>query len=321
MSPEPPPKPICWRNETAQRLDRALQHQLPQYSRAFLQRLIHDGAVHVDRRSWRLPGRRLRGGELLRVQEPPPPAPLAAQALPLHWHYEDAQLAVLEKPAGLVVQPGAGQRDGTLVNALLARWPELRDGFEDPTRAGIVHRLDKLTSGLLIVARDACTQRALQDQFAARTVEKRYYALVERSPREARGVIDTPLIRDPEQRHRFRVGRGGKRAVSRYRTLADGFPRGRALLEIRPETGRTHQIRVQLAHLGCPVVGDRVYGYRKARGGRAGCTPERHFLHACGLGFTHPQRDERLTFVSPLPTAWRRLLQHWGYAGPLPQDG
>lgn len=321
MPPESSPKPVCWRNENPRRLDRALQQRLPQYSRAFLQRLIRAAAVRVDGRIWRHPGRRLRGGEQLCVQEPTPDAPLAAQPLALHWHYEDAQLAVLEKPAGLVVQPGAGQRDGTLVNALLARWPELREGFEDPARAGIVHRLDKLTSGLLVVARDASTQRALQGQFAARTVEKRYYALVERSPSEASGVIDTPLIRDPKQRHRFRVGRGGKRAVSYYRILADGFPAGRALLEIRPETGRTHQIRAQLAHLGCPVVGDRIYGYRKARVGRAGRAGERHFLHACGLRFTHPQRGERLSFVSPLPPDWLRLLQHWGYRVPLPQDG
>lgn len=315
MTQDSPPTPSRWRNEGARRLDRALQEQLPQFSRAKLQQLINDGAVRVDGRVWRHPGRRLRGGEWLSAQLPPPPTPLAAQALALHWYYEDAQLAVLEKPAGLIVQPGAGQREGTLVNALLAHWPELRAAPEDPARAGIVHRLDKETSGLLIVAREGAAQRALQAQFAARSVEKRYFALVEQPPRETSGIIDTPLSRDPKQRHRFRVGRGGKRAISRYRLLAGALRGGRALLEIRPETGRTHQIRVQLAYLGCPVVGDRVYGYRKRR-----TSLQRHFLHASGLRFTHPKTGERLQFDSPLPPELTTLLQKLGFAAPLPDE-
>ena len=188
---------------------------MPQYSRAKLQQIINNGAVRVDGRVWHHPGRRLRGGEWLSAHLPPPLAPLAAQPMPLRWYYEDEQLAVLEKPAGLVVQPGAGQREGTLVNALLAHWPELREVADDParahdpqdrlsrpqeardgtsrpqeardgtsrpqeTRAGIVHRLDKETSGLLVVAREPAVQTALQAQFAARTVEKRYIALVEK---------------------------------------------------------------------------------------------------------------------------------------------
>ena len=323
---ESAPSPRYWRNETTQRLDRALQEQLqpsgPHFSRTQLQQLIQGGAVRVNGRVWQHPGRRLRGGEWLSVQLPAPPAPLAAQPLALHWYHEDAWLAVLEKPAGLVVQPGAGQREGTLVNALLAHWPELREGFEDATRAGIVHRLDKDTSGLLLVARDPATQDALQAQFAARTVEKRYFALTERAPGEASGVIDTPLIRDPEQRHRFRVGsvgkRAGKRAISHFRVLADALRGGRALLEIRPETGRTHQIRVQLAHLGCPLVGDRVYGYRKQRVGRASRT--RHFLHASGLRFRHPHSDASMQFDSPLPPEWDAMLKTLGFAGSLPQE-
>ena len=314
-----------WLNEHAARLDRALQAQLPEYSRAKLQQIINDGAVRVDGRVWRHPGRRLRGGEWLSARLPPPPAPLAAQPLPLRWYYEDAQLAVLEKPAGLVVQPGAGQREGTLVNALLAHWPELRGVVVDPqragtlqpqdARAGIVHRLDKETSGLLVVARKAAAQTALQAQFAARTVEKRYIALVEKTPPQASGVIDTPLSRDPQQRHRFRVARTGKRAISHYRVLLDAVRGGRALLEIRPETGRTHQIRAQLSFLGCPVVGDRVYGYRKQR-----LALPRHFLHASGLRFTHPTTAERLHFDSPLPPELADLLRKLGVDAEVPRE-
>ena len=298
-----------WRNERRDiRLDRALQARLPQYSRSWLQQRIQEGAAAVDGRVWRWPGRRLRGGEWLRLSLPAAPEKhLPAQSMPLNWLHEDDQLAVLDKPAGLVVQPGAGRREGTLVNALFARWPELREFSGDPERAGIVHRLDKETSGLLIVARTEVAQAALQAQFAARTIMKRYLALVERVPPEKQGIIDTPIQRDRQHRHRFRVERGGKRALSHFRCLEGPLQGGRALLEIRPETGRTHQIRVQMAHLGCPLVGDRLYGYRKRR-----LPLTRHFLHASEITFVHPKTAEKLTFQAPLPADLANLLREIG---------
>ncbi|PJF24344.1 MAG: RluA family pseudouridine synthase, partial [Phototrophicales bacterium] len=219
-------------------------------------------------------GQKLKGGELIRVQlpDPPPDETVMPETIPLKVLYEDTSLAVIDKPAGLVVHPGAGNRSGTLVNALLARYPQLAEMPYDASRRGIVHRLDKDTSGLLVVALRSTALRQLTAQFQARTVEKVYLALVERVPRTSIGRIEAPIVRDPQRRTRMMVSRDGRPAVSEF-TVVETFKSGRALLRVRLLTGRTHQIRVHLAFIECPIVGDRVYGFRKPG-------LSRQFLHA-----------------------------------------
>jgi 23S rRNA pseudouridine1911/1915/1917 synthase len=263
-------------------------------SRAQIQGLIKAGAVTVDGAAVKA-GQKLKGGELIHVHlpDPTPDETVMPEALPLNVIYEDSSLAVIDKPAGLVVHPGAGNRSGTLVNALLARYPKLADMPYDASRRGIVHRLDKDTSGLLVVALRSVALRRLMAQFQARTVEKVYFALVERIPRTSTGRIEAPIGRDPHRRTRMMVSRDGLAAVSEF-TVVETFKSGRALLRVRLLTGRTHQIRVHLAFIDCPIVGDRVYGFRKPG-------LSRQFLHAAQLCFDHPRTGERLCFESPLP--------------------
>ncbi len=277
------------------RLDKTIMAQLGErLSRTQLQGLIKAGAVTVDGTAIKA-GQKLRGGELIRVHLPDPQADetVMPETLPLRVIYEDSALAVIDKPAGLVVHPGAGNRTGTLVNALLARYPQLAKLPYDPSRRGIVHRLDKDTSGLLVVALRSTALRRLMAQFQARTVEKVYLALVERVPHTGTGRIEAPIARDPQRRTRMMVSRDGRPAVSEF-TVVEVFKSGRALLRVRLLTGRTHQIRVHLAFIGCPIVGDQVYGFRKPG-------LNRQFLHAAQLCFDHPRTDERLCFESPLP--------------------
>jgi 23S rRNA pseudouridine1911/1915/1917 synthase len=278
-----------------ERLDKAIAARLgARLSRAQIQGLIKAGAVTVDGAAFKA-GQRLKGGELIcvRLPDPPPDETVVPEALPLTVIYEDAWLAVINKPAGLVVHPGAGNRSGTLVNALLARYPQLAEMPYDAARRGIVHRLDKDTSGLMVVALRSTALRRLTAQFQARTVDKVYLALVERIPRTSIGRIEAPIARDPQRRTRMMVSRGGRPAVSEF-TVVETFKSGRALLRVRLLTGRTHQIRVHLAFIDCPIVGDRVYGFRKPG-------LSRQFLHAAQICFDHPRTGERLCFESPLP--------------------
>ncbi len=200
---------------------------------------------------------------------------------------------MIDKPAGLVVHPGAGNPSGTLVNAILARYPEIADMNYAPQRRGIVHRLDKDTSGLILVARNAPTLHRLMRQFQKRTVEKTYVALLERAPKTPTGRIDMPIGRDPANRRKMAVLRSGRPAISEF-TVVERFADGKALVHVKLLTGRTHQIRVHMAFLGCPIVGDVLYGYRRQ-------TLPRQFLHAWRLCFDHPRTGERLCFESPLP--------------------
>lgn len=293
-----------------ERLDTTLCAHLPQLTRTQLQALIKTKRVTVDEAHMKA-GERLRGGERVRVLVPPEPSRmLAAEDIPLNVVYEDAHLVVLNKPAGLVVHPAAGTPSGTLVNALLARYPELHDMLdldddsEDELRVGIVHRLDKDTSGLMVVARTHDAQQALATQFEERTVDKGYLALLERVPKTLKGVIDAPIGRDPRQRKRMSVQANGKPAKTAFEVLDVDFRGGQALVKLTLFTGRTHQIRVHMAFIGCPIVGDSVYGYRKGR------TPlKRQFLHAAHLAFTHPFTGERLTFDAPLPEDLAEALQ------------
>jgi 23S rRNA pseudouridine1911/1915/1917 synthase len=187
---------------------------------------------------------------------------------------------------------------------MLARWPQIAQMNIAEKRAGIVHRLDKDTSGLIVIAKHDAARRDLMEQFQQRAVEKSYIALLERTPKTRSGRIEAPVARDPNQRKRMAVVRAGKPAITEFTVTDDNFKEGQALVEVRPLTGRTHQIRVHMAFIGCPVVGDTVYGFRKQR-----IKLKRHFLHAARLGFNHPKTHEWLEFQSPLPAGLQNVLE------------
>lgn len=282
-----------------QRLDKFVLARLDGFSRAQVQGLIREGCVLVNGAAQKT-GYKLRGGEQIGVRVPPrEESSIEPEDIPLAIIYEDDCLAVIDKPAGMIVHPGAGNESGTLVNALLARYPELADMMDDPEageRLGIVHRLDRGTSGLIVAARNKASLLALMAQFQARAVDKVYLALLEKRPASNTGLVDAPITRDSRQRKRMAVRRDGRSAQTEFEVLDDDFQGDRALVRLRLLTGRTHQIRVHMAFIGCPVVGDSVYGYRKQR-----VKLKRQFLHAHELAFTHPASGERLRFVSELP--------------------
>jgi 23S rRNA pseudouridine1911/1915/1917 synthase len=295
------------RSAAGTRLDRWLAANLPGFSRARLQTLIEEGQVRVDG-TLRKPSHRLAGGESVDVEVPPPvPQALEPEPIALAIVYEDADLLVVDKPAGMVVHPGAGHARGTLASAALAHAPSIAN-VGGARRPGLVHRLDKGTSGLLVIAKTGVAYEALAAQLAARTVTRRYLAVVHGRLARAEGVVDAPIGRHPHDRVRMaiRPAGQGKRAVTRYRVL-DRWPEF-TYLEARLETGRTHQIRVHLASLGHPVVGDHVYG-RRAKPA-LGVPLEGHALHAAELGFVHPVTQKRLQFAVPLPQRLERLLSH-----------
>ncbi len=288
------------------RLDKMLMAELPSLSRAQLQAVIKEGGVTVNDKPVKA-GEKLRYGDRVHIvlpEEVPVVLP-QAEDIPLDMVYEDEVLAVINKPAGLVVHPGAGNPTGTLVNALLSRYPELvqllhteddTDDEEEGDRVGIVHRLDKETSGLIVVARTLEAHRALSLQFQERTVEKEYIALLERVPKTLTGMVNAPIARDPRQRKRMSVQAKGRAAQTQFDVTDVDFKEGQCLVRLKILTGRTHQIRVHMAFIGCPVVGDSVYGFRKRR-----VAMNRQFLHATHLAFTHPVTGQRLTFDVPIP--------------------
>lgn len=285
-----------------QRLDRALADLRPDLSRTRAAAAIKAGEVMVNARAAK-PSLLLEEGQALalaptlghRMATESGERP-QAEEIPLRVVYEDQRLLVVDKPAGLVTHPAPGHPTGTLVNALLAHAPGLDEESENPQRPGIVHRLDKDTSGLIVIAKDAATHTALADQMRERAMVKRYLALVEGAVDPAQGEIEAPIGRDPRQRLRMAIvseTRGGRPARTHFRTL-ESLP-SRTLLEIQLETGRTHQIRVHLAAIHHPVVGDSTYGRAQPP------KPPRQFLHAGHLEFRHPWTGEWLTFDTPLP--------------------
>jgi 23S rRNA pseudouridine1911/1915/1917 synthase len=289
-----------------ERLDKIIvAHVGDGLSRVQIQTLIKEGLVTVNGAQVKS-GIKLKGGEVISVTIPPrePVEAVKPEAIPLNVLYEDKDIAVLDKPAGMTVHPGVGNETGTLVSALLARWPEIAamEGVEK--RAGIVHRLDKDTSGLIVVAKNDVARRRLMVQFQARSVEKHYLALLERLPQTLTGHIEAPIGRDPNNRKRMAVVRGGRPAITEYQVIESNFTGGQALVRIKLLTGRTHQIRVHMAFIGCPIVGDVVYGFRKQR-----LRLKRHFLHAAELSFTHPMTKERLHFEAPLPAGLLNTLE------------
>jgi 23S rRNA pseudouridine1911/1915/1917 synthase len=277
-----------------ERLDRFVARSLPELTRSRVRRLIDEGFVTVDDRLPAKAGAALASGHRVSVTVPPPePATLEPEAVPLRIVYEDDDLLVVDKPPGMAVHPAPGHSSGTLVHAVLAHCPGLSTvGGEG--RPGIVHRLDKDTSGLIIVAKNDAAHLSLARQLKERRVEKTYIALVEGRLKQREGVIDAPTGRHPVRRKKMAVVEGGREARTRYRVLREID--GRSLVEVRPETGRTHQIRVHFAAIGHPVVGDPVYGR-----GRPAVPLRRQFLHAQRLAFRHPRTGDRLELEAPLP--------------------
>jgi len=285
-----------------ERLDVFVARSLPGLTRSRARRLIDEGLVTVDGRLPAKAGAALAAGQRVRVTVPPPePSELEPEAVPLRIVYEDDDLLVVDKPAGMTVHPAPGHTSGTLVHALLAHCPEIALVGESG-RPGIVHRLDKDTSGLIIVAKNEAARGALARQLKEREVEKTYVALVEGRLKEREGVIDAPIGRHQAQRKKMAVVHGGREARTRYRLLREIG--GRSLVEVSPETGRTHQIRVHFAAIGHPVTGDRVYG----RGRAAAPWLPRQFLHAQRLAFRHPRTGERLELEAELPDDLEQAL-------------
>lgn len=284
---------------TGERLDRALTEALPDLSRMQWQRLIREGHVTVDGERAK-PSYRIAGGEALVADIPEVvEAEVAAENIPLDIRYEDSDLIVVNKPPGMVVHPSFGHTGGTLVNALLAHCPDL-EGVGGERRPGIVHRLDKDTSGLIIAAKHDQALWFLQNQFKQRSVTKVYLALVNGSLQPPEAIIDAPIGRDPRHRQKMAVvasadGRGEPRpAQTAFRALT--YYQDYTYVECRPRTGRKHQIRVHMAYIGFPIVGDPIYGRRKDKLGL-----KRHFLHAAELTFRRPSDGEELHMVSELP--------------------
>ena len=294
-----------------ERVDRWLAARVPGLSRARLQALIGAGHVRIEGTA-RKPSHRVVTGERIEVEIPPlPPEELEPEAIALSVVHEDEHVLVLDKPAGLVVHPGAGHPRGTLAAAVLAHAPGTA-GVGGPRRPGVVHRLDKDTSGLLVVAKTPLAYASLTAQLAARTVRRVYVAVVHGRLTRAEAVLDKPIGRDPRDRTRMAVlppGRG-RRAVTNVRVL-ERFAEF-TFLEARLQTGRTHQIRVHLADLGHPIAGDGTYGGRRRR--ELPVPLEGLALHATALAFVHPATEQRVEFASPLPPRIERLLSHLRHA-------
>lgn len=291
--------------EDKQRLDVFLTACLPEFSRSRIQGLIKGGFVKVEAGIVTKAGRDLEPGEQIQIRIPPPvPSGLVAEDIPLDIVFENEDLMVVNKPAGMVVHPSPGHNSGTLVHAALGYLPEL-EGIGGEERPGIVHRLDKDTSGLIVIAKNERAHRWLQDQFKSRKVEKIYLALVDSKPPTPAGRVEAPIGRNTTHRKLMAVVPldKGREAVSEYRTL-ENFP-AHTLLEVHPLTGRTHQIRVHMAFLGCPVAADMVYGKRKP-------TVElgRHFLHAHRLKIVLPGEKRARIFEASLPQELQFVLEH-----------
>jgi 23S rRNA pseudouridine1911/1915/1917 synthase len=277
------------------RLDQILSANVKDLSRSRLQKLVREGQVQVNGVIITKPSYRLDGNEVIELQIPPKkPTALEPEPIPLDILFENKDLIVINKPAGMVVHPSAGHDTGTLVHAVLAHAPDIQ-GIGGEQRPGVVHRLDKDTSGLILMAKNDAAFYALQKQFTERTVHKTYVALVDGTPPTPSGRIEASIGRDPAHRKKMAVvsARKGRAAVSQY-TILENFA-NHSLLEVHPITGRTHQIRLHLAFIGCPVVGDRVYGRK-----RPSLEIHRHFLHASKIRIILPGKREAMIFEAPL---------------------
>jgi 23S rRNA pseudouridine1911/1915/1917 synthase len=297
------------------RLDRALADAVPTLSRERLKALVKSGALEGGAGPVRDPAIKVRGDEQFRLTIPEPtPAHNEPQDIPLRIVFEDEHLLVVDKPAGLVVHPAAGNLDGTLVNALLHHCGGSLSGIGGVARPGIVHRIDKDTSGLLVVAKTDVAHEGLAKQFAAHSIERRYLAIVNGIPRLGEGTVDAALARSSTNRKKIAIvedrakGGRGKRAVTHWRRVQ--ILRDAALVECRLETGRTHQVRVHMASLGHPLLGDPVYGRSGKTHGELlkSLAFHRQALHAAELGLTHPVTKHRLSFASGMPADMQELF-------------
>lgn len=284
-------------------MDHFLTAHFPELSRSRLQNIIRNGGVRVNGTTAHKTGQTVEAGMMVEVDLPPvQPVGLAPEPIPLEILFENDDLLVVDKPAGMVVHPSAGHDSGTLVNAALAHAPDMA-GIGGELRPGVVHRLDKDTSGLILLAKNDRAHRFLQIQFRDRSVEKVYLALVDGRPATAEGRIETAIGRDNRNRKRMSVTspNRGREAVTEYRTL-EAFA-DHTLLEVHPVTGRTHQIRVHMAFIGCPVAGDMVYGHKKPT-----LKIRRHFLHAGRIRIRIPEEETDRLFEAPLPKNLANLL-------------
>jgi 23S rRNA pseudouridine1911/1915/1917 synthase len=295
-----------------QRLDRTLTALFPDHSRNALSRLIEEGHVRLDTNQVAKTSLRVSAGQTIDVDFPPAvPSSAAPEDLPLTILYEDADLAIVDKPAGVVVHPAAGHSSGTLVNALLFHVKDL-SGIGGEIRPGIVHRLDRETSGVLVIAKNDHAHRTLADQWNTERIRKEYLALVYGTPDPSRGSINAPIGRDPRERKRMAVVTGGRHAITDYEVVEP--LRFVSLLRCRLRTGRTHQIRVHMKHIGHPIVGDSVYSGPQWRGipdkqvQKALASMKRQALHAARITLPHPRSSEPMTFESPLPPDLSALL-------------
>jgi 23S rRNA pseudouridine1911/1915/1917 synthase len=289
-------------DQAGERLDRFVAAAVPDLSRSYAQQLIADNHIRVNDRDAKA-SQALQPGDVVSVVRPlPQPTDLVPEAIPLNIVYEDADVVVVDKPAGLVVHPAPGHPTGTLVNALLNRYPDL--AINGDIRPGIVHRIDRDTSGLLVVARNDRAKAALQEQQRRRAMRKSYLALIEGRFKEEEGTIEAPIARSPHDRKRMAVVAGGREARTHYRVLETLG--AYQLVEATLDTGRTHQIRVHLAYKSRPIVGDPLYGLKKPR---ASFSLTRQFLHAYRLGFALPANGEWREWESPLPPDLARVLE------------
>ena len=297
------------------RLDRALAATVPSLSRERLKVLTKSGALTREGKAVRDPATKVKGDERFTLAIPEPqPAHNEPQEMPLPIVYEDEHLLVVDKPAGLVVHPAAGNRDGTLVNALLHHCRGSLSGIGGVARPGIVHRIDKDTSGLLVIAKHDKAHEGLAKQFASHSIDRRYLAIVSGIPRQAEGTVDASLARSPQNRKKIAIVSAGKgkRAVTHWKRLE--LLNDAALVECRLETGRTHQVRVHMASIGHPLVGDPVYGRGKSAHRKLlnQLDFKRQALHAAHLGFIHPVTKGRLSFDSALPSDMQELFTALG---------
>jgi len=296
-------KQILWQGTSTERLDKALAVSIPELSRARIQALIKSGKASVDGAVCEKPRTLIEPGSKITIELPEAQATeLVPENIPLEILFEDKNVLVINKPAGMVVHPSAGHATGTLVHAVLAHCVDLQ-GISGELRPGIVHRLDKDTSGIILVAKNDRTLHNLQTQFKNRQVKKVYFALVDGTPPTPSGRIEAEIARDPSHRKKMAVVTPGKGrpAVSEYETVRNYG--AHTLLKVHPLTGRTHQIRLHLAFLGTPIVGDGVYGRRKAT-----LPIQRHFLHAGELTVKLPGEDQNRSFYASLPEDLQYLL-------------
>jgi 23S rRNA pseudouridine1911/1915/1917 synthase len=281
------------------RLDKYLTQVLPQFSRAYLQKLIVQGYILVNGQRAKA-NQRLNKVDIITVELPPLPVRPLAEPIPLTIIYEDDDILVIDKPAGLTAHPAPGHPSHTLVNAVLAHCPGLVTSNE-PMRPGVVHRLDKDTSGLTVIAKNDFAREYLAAQFKSRTVTKGYLVLVKGKLSPGQGIIEAPIGRDPRSRRRMAIVEDGKEASTQYqvRKYLDNY----TLVEVTPLTGRTHQIRVHMSAIGCPVVGDPIYGIKSTH-------LKRQFIHAYRLGFRLPSTKQYQEFLSPLPVDLEQVLEY-----------